>query len=44
MASGSTTSSGGVADRYATALYAQADETGQLDQTVAEMLGDDWND
>ncbi len=37
MASGSTTSSGGVADRYATALYAQADETGALDQTVSEM-------
>lgn len=37
MASGSTTSGGGVADRYATALYAQADETGQLDQTVSEM-------
>lgn len=36
MASGST-SSGGVADRYATALYAQADETGALDQTVSEM-------
>ena len=36
MASGSTTS-GGVADRYATALYAQADETGSMDQTVSEM-------
>ena len=36
MASGSTTS-GGVADRYATALYAQADETHSLDQTVSEM-------
>lgn len=36
MASGSTTS-GGVADRYASALYAQADETGALDPTVAEM-------
>lgn len=39
VASGSTTSSGGVADRYATALYAQADETGALDQTVSEMEG-----
>ena len=36
MASGTTTS-GGVADRYATALYAQADETGAIDQTVSEM-------
>lgn len=36
MASGTTTS-GGVADRYATALYAQADETNALDQTVSEM-------
>ncbi len=36
MASGSTTS-GGVADRYATALYAQADETGAIDSTVSEM-------
>ncbi len=36
MASGTTTT-GGVADRYATALYAQADETGALDQTVSEM-------
>ena len=26
-----------LADRYATALYAQAEETGALDQTVAEM-------
>ena len=37
MASGTTTSGGGVADRYATALYAQADETNALDQTVSEM-------
>jgi F-type H+-transporting ATPase subunit delta len=37
VASGTTTSGGGVADRYANALYAQADETGQLDQTVSEM-------
>ncbi len=36
MASGSTTS-GGVADRYATALYAQADETGAIDTAVSEM-------
>ena len=36
MASGTTTS-GGVADRYATALYAQADETGAIDQAVSEM-------
>ena len=37
MASGTTSSSGGLADRYANALYAQADETASLDQTVAEM-------
>ena len=37
MASGSTTQGGGVSDRYAAALYAQADETHQLDQTVSEM-------
>ncbi len=37
MASGTTSSSGGLADRYANALYAQADETGALDQTVSEM-------
>ena len=37
MASGTTTSGGGLTDRYATALYAQADETHQLDQVVAEM-------
>lgn len=29
--------SGGVADRYAAALYAQADETGQLDLVVEHM-------
>ena len=38
MASGTTTS-GGVADRYATALYSQADETSSIDQTVSEMEG-----
>ena len=37
MASGTTTSGGGLADRYASALYAQADETGSMDQTVSEM-------
>ena len=37
MASGSTTSSAGVADRYANALYAQAEETHSLDQAVSEM-------
>ena len=37
MASGTTTSGGGLADRYATALYAQAEDTHQLDQTVTEM-------
>ena len=37
MASGTTTQGGGLADRYATALYAQADETNALDQTVSEM-------
>lgn len=37
MASGSTTPGGALADRYANALYAQADETGALDQTVSEM-------
>jgi F-type H+-transporting ATPase subunit delta len=37
-ADGTTISSGGgLADRYATALYAQADELHQLDATVAEM-------
>ncbi len=37
MASGTTSSSGGLAERYANALYAQADETGALDATVTEM-------
>jgi len=37
VASGTTSSSGGLADRYASALYAQADETHALDETVAEM-------
>lgn len=37
MASGTTSSGGGLADRYATALYAQADESHALDQTVSEM-------
>ena len=37
MASGTTSSGGGVADRYATALYAQADETQSLDQAVDQM-------
>ncbi len=37
MASGSTTSGGGLADRYATALYSQAEDTRALDQTVGEM-------
>ena len=37
VASGTTTSGGGLADRYASALYAQAEETGALDQTVSEM-------
>ena len=37
MASGSTTPSGGLADRYAAALYAQADETHALDQAVEQM-------
>lgn len=36
MASGSTTS-GSLPGRYATALYAQAEETHQLDQAVTEM-------
>jgi F-type H+-transporting ATPase subunit delta len=36
VASGTTTT-GGVADRYATALYAQAEDTSALDQTVSEM-------
>ena len=37
MASGTTTHGGGLADRYAAALYAQAEEIGQLDRTVDEM-------
>lgn len=37
MASGTTSSGDGLADRYASALYAQADETHALDATVAEM-------
>jgi F-type H+-transporting ATPase subunit delta len=38
VASGTTTSSGGgLADRYAAALYAQADEQHLLDQTVEQM-------
>lgn len=37
MASGTTTQGGGLADRYASALYAQADETHQMDRTVSEM-------
>ena len=37
MASGSKSSSGGLAVRYANALYAQADETGEVDRTVSEM-------
>lgn len=32
-----TQNSGGVADRYAAALYGRADETGQLDQAVEQM-------
>jgi len=36
VASGTTTT-GGVADRYATALYAQADETGAIDEAVSQM-------
>ncbi len=41
MASGSTTVStrGGLADRYASALYALADETRVLDDTVWQMEG-----
>ena len=37
MASGTTTSSGGLTHRYATALYAQADETQSLDEAVDQM-------
>ena len=32
-----TQNPGGVADRYAAALYSRADETGQLDQAVEQM-------
>ncbi len=41
VASGATTisSGGGLADRYATALYAHADENRALDTTVTEMDG-----
>jgi F-type H+-transporting ATPase subunit delta len=35
--SGTTHQTGGVAQRYAAALYARADETGQLDQAVEQM-------
>lgn len=35
--SGTTQQIGGVAQRYAAALYARADETSQLDQTVEQM-------
>ena len=38
MASGSTNQSGGqLAERYANALYSQAEDTAALDQTVSEM-------
>ena len=37
MASGSTTSGGALVDRYAIALYAQAEDVHQLDQTISEM-------
>ena len=37
VASGSTTSGGALVDRYAIALYAQAEDVHQLDQTVSEM-------
>jgi F-type H+-transporting ATPase subunit delta len=37
VASGTTTSGGGLADRYAAALYSQAEDIHQLDQTVTEM-------
>ncbi|MBC7801057.1 MAG: F0F1 ATP synthase subunit delta [Gemmatimonadaceae bacterium] len=37
MASGSNSSGGVIADRYAAALYAQADEARALDAAVAEM-------
>lgn len=37
MASGSNSSGGALADRYAAAIYAQADETRSIDATVADM-------
>lgn len=37
MASGTTSTGGGLADRYAAALYAQAEDTDALDDTVAQM-------
>jgi len=37
VASGTRSSSSGLAERYANALYAQADETMAVDATVAEM-------
>ena len=37
VASGSTTSGSGLTDRYANALYSQAEDIHQLDQTVSEM-------
>ena len=37
MASGTTSTGGGLADRYAAALYAQAEDTNALDDTVAQM-------
>ena len=37
MASGATTSGGGLASRYATALYSQAEDTNAMDQAVSEM-------
>lgn len=37
MASGTNSSSSGLAERYANALYAQADETAAIDTTVEQM-------
>lgn len=37
VASGTTTQGGGLSGRYAAALYAQADETRALDETVEQM-------
>ena len=37
MASGSNSSGGAIADRYAAALYSQADDTHAIDTTVDEM-------